>query len=92
MLTPRRHVLSPIVENPQEVEKSLAKCESRCIDTESTNLLFHEEMSRLGKISLDDLQLPSPSKRRKLNSCSLESQMEHSFGGLLTSPIKTLSV
>jgi len=96
MLTTRRHPLSPIVENPQENEnsKSIHKpINDTILESEATrNILFYEEMSRLGKISLEDLQLPSPSKRRKLNSCSLESKLTSNICGLLTSPVKPLSV
>jgi len=94
MLTPKRQLLSPIDEIPQETEKFLSNTsisDSKGDNEALKNILFYEEMSRLGQISLDDMPLPSSSKRRKL-SCSLESQIGQSFNGLLTSPIKTLSV
>lgn len=94
ILTPRRQLLSPIDEIPQEADKFLSNTsinDSKGDNEAMKNILFHEEMSRLGQISLDDIPLPSPSKRRKL-SCSLESQIGQSFNGLLTSPIKTVSV
>jgi len=91
ILTPRRQLLSPIDEIPQqESEKLLSSNEPS--DSESMKCLFNEELARLRQISLDDIPLPSPSKRRKLNSCSLESKLSHGFNGLLTSPVKTLSV
>ena len=89
VLIPRRQILSPIDEIPQH--NAVGKLDS--IDMESSKYyLFNEEMDRLRNISLDDIPLPSPSKRRKLNSCSLESKMSHGFNELLTSPVKTLSV
>jgi len=91
ILTPRRQLLSPIDEIPQqESDKLLSSNEPS--DSESMKCLFNEELARLRQISLDDIPLPSPSKRRKLNSCSLESKLSHGFNGLLTSPVKTLSV
>jgi len=91
ILTPRRQLLSPIDEMPSESDKLI--CSNDQVDNESSKYcLFNEEMARLRQISLDDIPLPSPSKRRKLNSCSIESQISHGFNGLLTSPVKTLSV
>lgn len=90
MLAPRRQILSPIIENPQEAPIDIPVAES--MEKETANLLFNEELSRLRQISIEDIQLPSPSKRRKLSSCSLESQISQNFNGLLTSPVKPLSV
>lgn len=54
--------------------------------------LFNEELVRLRKISLDEMQLPSPAKRRKLSSCSMESKLTNNICGLLTSPVKPMAV
>ena len=93
VLIPRRQILSPIDEIPQH--DVTGKLTTDRIDVESSKYyLFNEEMARLRNISLDDIPLPSPSKRRKLSSCSIESKISHGhgFNGLLTSPVKTLSV
>lgn len=91
VLIPRKQILSPIDEIPQHNAGSKLSTDS--IDMESSKYyLFNEEMDRLRNISLDDIPLPSPSKRRKLNSCSIESKISHGFNELLTSPVKTLSV
>lgn len=99
MLTTRRHLLSPIVENPL-LESELVvtnkqgkiQIGNECVNNVDKETLFDEEMSRLRQISLDEMQLPSPAKRRKLTSCSLESKLDHNICGLLTSPIKPMPV
>ena len=90
VLIPRKQILSPIDEIPHH---DAGKLHSETMEMESSKYyLFNEEMARLRNISLDDIPIPSPSKRRKLNSCSIESKISHGFNGLLTSPVKTLSV
>jgi len=104
ILAERRSPLSPIVENPFETE--VTKMLSIKIGNESSlgtitelNVIvdkepdsFNEELKRLRRISLDDLQLPSPAKRRKLSSCSAESKLDQDVCAMLTSPIKPLQV
>lgn len=103
--TPRRLALSPIVENPFETELSrqsqslpnelvpLEKViESAGESCEISNVdSFNEELRRLRQISLDEMQLPSPAKRRKVLGCSAQSKRDNDMC-MITSPIKPLQV
>lgn len=97
VLASRRSPLSPIVENPlmesSEINKQgVMHMTSNSVNNVDKESVFNEELVRLRKISLDDMQLPSPAKRRKLSSCSLESKLTNNICGLLTSPIKPMAV
>lgn len=103
ILAQRRSPLSPIVENPFEVEatkllsikinheNSLGTI-VECSKVEKDSDSFNEELKRLRRISLDEFQLPSPAKRRKLSTCSYESKLDQDVCVMLTSPIKPLKV
>lgn len=67
-----------------------------CVSAESNEKqqivdTFNEELRRLRKISLDEMQLPSPAKRRKIMSCSVQSKLDQD-AHMLTSPIKPMPV
>ena len=91
----RRVPLSPIVENPvleNESQKQPAVSLSNDCVKNDGEYLFNEELARLRMISLEELQIPSPAKRRKLSSCSLESKLTNNLRGMLSSPIKPMAV
>jgi len=100
VLAQRRSILSPIVENPTEIEGTqLLKisCDtsgaSECTSTlEKESDSFNEELKRLRRISLEEFQLPSPAKRRKLSSCGMESKLDQDVCGMITSPVKAMHV
>lgn len=114
VIVPRRSPLSPIVENPFEMElmkhnqsvgvsdssvnvfgnklESVIECVTSEVDEQNGAELFNEELKRLRKISLDGMQNPSPAKRRKLTTCSIESQCEKDVCKMVSSPIKPLPV
>ena len=86
----RRSPLSPIVENPFELEmmKRLGNDFSKPLETVTECDVFNEELRRLQKISLDDIQQPSPAKRRRILTCGIESKLNADT--CLVSPIKPL--
>jgi len=63
------------------------------VDEQSGAEIFNEELKRLRKISLDGMQNPSPAKRPRLTTCSIESQQsEKDVRKIVSSPIKPLPV
>ena len=107
LLTPRRSPLSPIVENPMEIDNvkqnqisSLKNLNSnglpstldKVFEEKQTSDIFNEELRRLRKISVDEMKLPSPAKRRKYMTCSIQSKLDHDIHNIVTSPIKPLPV
>jgi hypothetical protein len=102
-----RSPLSPIVENPFEAEvtkyhqnvsafgsklESVMECVN-AVDEPSGTEIFNEEFKRLRKISIDAMQNPSPAKRPRLATCSIESQKsENDVRMMISSPIKPLPV
>ncbi|XP_057312681.1 cyclin-I-like [Hydractinia symbiolongicarpus] len=107
VLAQRRSPLSPIVENPFENDV-MRHCQSLLLGNRKTTLssigspieskkpaesdLFNEELKRLRQISLDEMQMPSPVKRRRLTSCGVECKFKQDVCTLLTSPIKAMPV
>lgn len=65
-----------------------------CVESaeKQTSDIFNEELRRLRKISVDEMKLPSPAKRRKYMSCSIQSKLDHNIHNIVTSPIKPLPV
>lgn len=111
MLALRRSPLSPIVENPMEIDNvkqnqisplknlntngltSTLDKVFECVESaEKQTDIFNEELRRLRKISVDEIKLPSPAKRRKYMTCSIQSKLDHDIHNIVTSPIKPLPV
>ncbi|XP_002155469.1 cyclin-G1 [Hydra vulgaris] len=83
----RRSPLSPIVENPFELEMMKRFSDfSKPLETVTECDVLNEELNRLQKICLDDIQQPSPAKRRKILTCGIESKLN----ACLMSPVKPL--
>ena len=72
--------------------ESVIECVNSEVDDPNGAEIFNEELKRLRKISLDGMQNPSPAKRRKLTTCSIESQCEKDVCKIVSSPIKPLPV
>ena len=72
--------------------ESVMECISPDVAEDPGTEVFNEELKRLQKISLDEMQFPSPAKRRKLTSCGIESKIDQDVCNMLTSPIKPLPV
>ena len=64
----------------------------KVFEEKQTSDIFNEELRRLRKISVDEMKLPSPAKRRKYMTCSIQSKLDHDIHNIVTSPIKPLPV
>jgi len=82
--------------NGHELVSNLEKV-IECVSADSADKYleidaFNEELKRLRKISLDEMQLPSPAKRRKIMACGIQSKLDQDICGMITSPLKAQPV